>query len=216
MSDADELPVAGTVVLLRARAVGVEVLLIRRPDRGSFAGAWVFPGGRVEAVDRWSGAAEQDDARRAGIRETFEEVGLTITGAVRALSRWQPPAEAPARIRTWFFLAEAPEAPLAPSPDEVADTAWVTPAEALARHGAGELLLYPPTWMTLHGLSRFASARAALDAAGTVRSFATRAERSDAGTAFVWDSLRLETGVLPWRLVDTDREDPGGREHGAS
>lgn len=205
MTDTDELPVAGTVVLLRAGDVGVEVLLIRRPDRGSFAAAWVFPGGKVETGDRSPGADEQDDARRAGARETSEEVGLSITGPMPALSRWQPPREAPVRIRTWFFLAEAPDAPLSPSPGEVADVAWVTPSEALRRHAAGEWMLYPPTWMTLHGLSRFASARDALDAAGTAEMFATRIERTEAGTVFAWGSLRLETGALPWRLVDIDR-----------
>ena len=39
------IPVAATVVLLRDATRGVEVLMIERPDRGSFAGAWVFPGG---------------------------------------------------------------------------------------------------------------------------------------------------------------------------
>lgn len=43
---------AATVVLLRDGTAGLEVLLLARPvDRGSFAGAWVFPGGRVDAGD---------------------------------------------------------------------------------------------------------------------------------------------------------------------
>jgi len=42
---------AATVVLLRDGERGVEVLLAERPrDRGSFAGAWVFPGGAVERM----------------------------------------------------------------------------------------------------------------------------------------------------------------------
>ena len=36
------IPVAATVVLLRDAGDGLEVLMIERPDRGSFAGAWVF------------------------------------------------------------------------------------------------------------------------------------------------------------------------------
>lgn len=205
MSDTDELPVAGTVVLLRAREVGFEVLLIRRPGRGSFAGAWVFPGGKVEAGDRSPGAGEQEDARRAAIRETFEEVGLSVEGPLPALSRWHPPPEAPVRIRTWFFLATAPDTTLVPSADEVVDAEWITPAAALERHGAGDWTLFPPTWVTLHRLSRFASPRVALEAAGTVETYSTRVERSDAGTVFVWESLRLDTAALPWRISEEQR-----------
>lgn len=205
MSDPDDpdLPVAGTVVLLRQGAAGVEALLMRRPGRGSFAGAWVFPGGKVEESDRRQGADEEDDARRAGIRETFEEVGLVV-GDLIVLSRWQPPVEAPVRIRTWFFLAEAPRAALALSEGEVVDAAWVTPADALERHARGEWTLFPPTWITLHQLTDAASVASALASAGIARRFSTRVLESDQGTAFVWDDLRLETGSLPWRLVTAD------------
>ena len=48
-----EHPVAATVVLMRDGVDGVEVLLLERPHhRGSFAGAWVFPGGGVDEEDR--------------------------------------------------------------------------------------------------------------------------------------------------------------------
>lgn len=211
MSDAADLdlPVAGTVVLLRpgaGGAGGVEVLLLRRPGRGSFAGAWVFPGGKVEDSDRRPGAPEEEDAGRAGVRETFEEVGLAVHDPVM-LSRWQPPVEAPVRIRTWFFLAAAPDGELTPSEGEVVDTAWVTPAQALERHSAGEWLLYPPTWMTLHELRDAPSVESALASAGIARKFSTQVHETDHGTAFVWDDLRLETGSLPWRLVITGDDD---------
>ncbi|MFJ4224714.1 NUDIX hydrolase [Microbacterium sp. NPDC089695] len=196
-----DLPVAGTVVLLRPGASGIEVLLMRRPGRGLFADAWVFPGGKVEDSDRQEGATEQDDARRAAIRETREEVGLEIDDAI-VLSRWQPPAEAPVRIRTWFFLAAAPEGELVPSAGEVVATSWVTPADALARHATGEWVLFPPTWVTLQQLGAPASVDSALAAAGVARYFATRVHETPQGTVFDWDDLRLETGALPWRLVE--------------
>ncbi|MGJ0387772.1 NUDIX hydrolase [Microbacterium sp. CGR1] len=200
MTATDDLPVAGTAVLLRTAAQGFEVLLMRRPDRGSFPGAWVFPGGKVEQRDRRDGADEQDDARRAAVRETLEEVGLVVTDPV-VLSRWQPPAEAPVRIRTWFFLADAPDGVLRVSADEVVDAVWITPADALQKHSAGEWVLFPPTWMTLHQLGRFESAEEALFAGGVARHFSTRVVESDRGPAFEWDGLRLETGSLPWRVV---------------
>lgn len=194
----ESLPVAGTAVLVRAADPGFEVLLIRRPDRGSFAGAWVFPGGKVEPGDRLPRHTEVEDARRAAIRETFEEVGLTVD-ALTVLSQWHPPVEAPTRIRTWFFLAAAPDVVPSPSADEVAEFAWVRPAEALDRHGAGDWTLYPPTWMTLHRLSGFADAARALASGGAAELFRTRV--LDAGRSFAWEQGRLDAGRLPWRFT---------------
>lgn len=200
-TDTDDPPVAGTAVLLHPAGRGVEVLLMRRPERGSFAGAWVFPGGKVDPGDRRTQAEEWQDASRAAVRETAEEVGLVIADPV-LLSCWEPPAEAPVRIRTWFFLARAVDTVLRPSPDEVVETAWVSPAEALARHATGEWTLYPPTWVTLHHLAAYENADAALAAAGVARHFATRVISSAEGTDFAWDGLRLRTGTLPWRLEE--------------
>lgn len=196
----ESLPVAGTVVLLRPADPGFEVLLLRRPDRGSFAGAWVFPGGKVEASDRRLGDPEIDDARRAGIRETLEEVGLIVDELV-PLSQWQPPVEAPTRIRTWFFLAMAPIQEAAPSPDEVAELAWIRPDEALERHGAGEWTLFPPTWITLHQLATFADAESALADGGTAQLYQTRVVDGETGRSFAWTQGRLDAGALPWRYL---------------
>lgn len=200
MNAPEDLPVAGTVVILRGGVDGLEVLLLRRPHRGSFAGAWVFPGGKVEPGDRRPGATEIDDAERAGIRETQEEVGLVVNG-LRPLSQWQPPSEAPTRIRTWFFVAMAPDAEPVPSPGEVVELAWVSTADALARHAAGEWTLFPPTWMTLHLLSGFDDAESAMAASGAPSLFRTRVLATDAGRVFAWEQGRLETGTLPWRYL---------------
>jgi len=200
-TDIDDLPVAGTAVLLHPARRGFEVLLMRRPDRGSFAGAWVFPGGKVEQGDRRAQAEEWQDASRAAVRETAEEMGL-VAGDPVVLSYWEPPAEAPVRIRTWFFLAHATDVALRPSPDEVAEAVWISPADALAKHATGEWTLYPPTWVTLHNLAAYESAEAALAAAGVARRFATRVIAAAEGTDFAWDGLRLRTGSLPWRLEE--------------
>lgn len=191
-----DLPVAGTVVVVRTTENGLEALLMRRPDRGSFPGAWVFPGGKVETVDRQPGASEEDDARRAGIRETREEVGLDVDDLV-TLSEWEPPVGIPTRIRTWFFLAGAPDQRLILSEDEVAAAEWVAPVEALARHAAGEWTLFPPTWMTLHRLTAFDDAASALGSEGDATAFRTRID----GTRFHWDAGVLETASLPWTFA---------------
>ncbi|MFK0401549.1 NUDIX hydrolase [Microbacterium sp. NPDC090225] len=197
----DVLPVAGTAVLVRDSTGGVEVLMIRRPERGSFADAWVFPGGKVEQSDRREGSEEIDDARRAAIRETREEVGLEID-ALGALSQWHPPAEAPTRIRTWFFVAPAPDATPVPSPDEVVAYAWTTPAAALERHAREEWTLFPPTWMTLHALTAATDTASMLAASSPPALFRTRVIPTDAGHDFAWDQGRLQTGGLPWQFIE--------------
>ena len=88
MPDASISPLipAATIMLLRESDGRIEVLMLRRNRQlKAFAGAWVFPGGRVDADD----APEQDEitrAKAAAIRETQEEAGLDISGAPMELS----------------------------------------------------------------------------------------------------------------------------------
>ncbi len=79
---------AATVLLLRDTPQGVEVLMTRRSMTASFApGAYVFPGGGIDAADAQAHAtaarrATQTDLRLtqaiAAIRESFEELGILI------------------------------------------------------------------------------------------------------------------------------------------
>lgn len=203
--------VAGTAVLLREERAELEVLLIRRPAGGSFPGAWVFPGGVVEPGDRRPGATESEDARRAAVRETIEEIGLHASG-LALLSRWTPPDEAPKRVRTWFFLAAEFRGEATPAPGEVADWCWIRPMDALTQHADGAIELYPPTWVTLHGLSGCPDLESALAAATEPESFDTRLIPSASGPMFVWagdvehpdggDGLhRLHAGDRPWQYI---------------
>ena len=96
---------SATVVVMREGASGPEVLLLRRNRATGFVpGAWVFPGGRVDAADgeealadRWTGLTPEGAAGRLGmgmdadppaiayygaaVREVFEETGLLVAGA---------------------------------------------------------------------------------------------------------------------------------------
>ena len=86
---ADPRP-AATVLLLRDRSdgAGFEVLMTRRSPTASFLpGAYVFPGGGIDALDAQSHAAAarrtgQSDAHLtqaiAAIRESFEELGVLL------------------------------------------------------------------------------------------------------------------------------------------
>jgi 8-oxo-dGTP pyrophosphatase MutT (NUDIX family) len=214
-SPVDEaVPVAGTVIVVRERSDGAEVLMMERPDRGSFAGAWVFPGGKVEDGD--AAATEELTARSAGVRETWEETGLTLDpAAVVTLSVWNPPVDVAKRIRTWFFVAPAPDdEQLRLSDGEVVRAEWVRPADMLDRHARGEATLWPPTWVTLHGL---AGVDAPLEVPATPREYAGVARRRSDGMYLLWaedaeydgtageqDATapgprhRLRIGSLPW------------------
>jgi recombination protein RecT len=79
---------AATVLLLRDAPGGLELLMTRRSASASFApGAYVFPGGAIDAADAQAhDLAErrpsQDDLRLtqaiAAIRESFEELGVLL------------------------------------------------------------------------------------------------------------------------------------------
>jgi 8-oxo-dGTP pyrophosphatase MutT (NUDIX family) len=218
-SDVDETPEsplvgeAATVVVLRDGAAGVEVLLLERPHSGSFAGAWVFPGGKVDPED---GDGEAG-LRRAAVRETLEETGLVLEPAgLVPLSHWIPPIGAPKRLRTWFFLAGYPGGDVVLNPGEHVGCEWMTPEAALERHGAGGVVLVPPTWVTLHRLLGARGVDEALARAGGdgfERYFSHPLRGDDGVRAVMWSGdaqyedasavggarHRLWIDALPWR-----------------
>lgn len=215
---ADDLPVAATVVVLRDAPGGAEALLIHRPDRGSFAGAWVFPGGKLEPSDE--GDDEEAAARAAAIRETWEETGLRLApDALHAFARWEPPPGIALRIRTWFFLARDTGTELALADAEAVGAMWARPADVLARHSRGELTLYPPTWVTLHELSG-GGVDALLVRADreALRTYETALHHGGHGTLLLWredaeyDAAaaggsarhRLDVSALPWVYTRAD------------
>ncbi len=180
---------AATVVLLRDGERGVEVLLAERPGgRGSFAGAWVFPGGVVERRDAAGDAIGSiETARRAAVRETREEVGLEVdVDELVPIAVWTPPQGAPKPLTTTFFAVRVPDGELVLAPDEVVAAEWVRPGDALDRHAAGDMLLWPPTWVTLHGFTHATSVDQALAdlARGDVHDF--RARRDEARRTVFW------------------------------
>ena len=180
---------AATVVLLRDGERGLEVLLAERPrDRGSFAGAWVFPGGAVDRADAAGGPVDTEDAaRRAAVRETREEIGLQLDRYdLVPFSHWTPPKNSPKQLRTTFFAVRVPDGEITPAPEEVMAVEWIRPIDALERHAAGSMTLWPPTWVTLHGLQRAASVDAALAElrSGEVKPYV--AQVSDDGSTILW------------------------------
>lgn len=188
--------------------------MLRRNARGSFPDAVVFPGGVVEDSDRdasWdalvtgTGALTRDQVaiRIAGIRETWEEVGILTchtgpvpdpaererafidvvrsTGGSLALdglhyfARWVTPEVIPRRFDTRFYLARMPA-----GQDAIADGGeavsieWLAPSEALDRATSGSQPLMFPTRLNLQRLADSADAAAAIADAAARERFVVR------------------------------------------
>lgn len=201
---------AATVLLLRDAPGGLEVLMTRRSATASFApGAYVFPGGGIDAADAQAHdiAARrpgQDDLRLtqaiAAIRESFEELGVLLArqrdgspvaaadiaaldrdapfaaqcrdrGLVLAadrvfvLAHWITDRDLPRRFDVPFLVARMPEgqSPVADEAEQF-EPVWVRPADALARHKAGQFFIIFPTIRTLERLEKFATVDAVLAA----------------------------------------------------
>jgi len=181
---------AATVVVIRARdgAAGFDVLMVRRNDKVAFmAGAFVFPGGRLDdadaasandaPVDRWPrrfedlSPAEEQVYRAAAARELFEEAQVRIDPRdLVPLAHWVTPEIEIRRFDTRFFLISMPPGQHARH-DEGETTAleWLGPVDAIEAADRGTIMLPPPTWTTLKRLARHRSIDEALAAARTAR-----------------------------------------------
>ena len=215
---------AATVLLLRDTPGGIEVLMTRRSLTASFApGAYVFPGGGVDAADT---AAHAQAARRptqsdlhltqaiAAIRESFEELGVLLArhadgtpanaGDVAALDRhapfaaqcaargltlaahdvyvlahWVTDRDLPRRFDVPFLVARMPEGqtPVADEAEQF-EPVWIRPADALARHEAGNFFIIYPTIRTLQRLQAYATVGAVLAACATEKPLWTSCPRA--------------------------------------
>jgi 8-oxo-dGTP pyrophosphatase MutT (NUDIX family) len=187
---AGETPVhdAATVVLVRDADAGLECLMLRKTKGQAFGGLWVFPGGRVEEAD----GAGFEGARAAAVREAEEETGLVLDAAdLVPFAHWNPPAEAPRRYATWFFLAGLPAgaAEVIVDGKEIGDHVWTTPTVALDRHRAGEVDLLPPTWVSLRRIAALPDVATAVAdaAAGRIDHFTTRIAHADGLLVSLWE-----------------------------
>jgi glyoxylase-like metal-dependent hydrolase (beta-lactamase superfamily II)/8-oxo-dGTP pyrophosphatase MutT (NUDIX family) len=212
------------VLLLRDGPAGVEVLMTRRALTASFApGAYVFPGGGIDAADAAAhGQAArrpaQDDLRLtqaiAAIRESFEELGVLLVrhadgrpaGAddvaaldrhgpfaaqcaargltlaadqVHVLAHWVTDRDLPRRFDVPFLVARMPkgQTPVADEAEQF-EPVWVRPADALARHQAGQFFIIFPTIRTLQRLQPYASVDAVLRACAGERPLWTSCPRA--------------------------------------
>ncbi len=103
------------------------------------AGAMVAPPGRgVEMLEAM-----------LSHRMTLDSASLTL------VSRWVTPEYAPTRYDTRFYLARVAGPPsVRIDADELVESFWVSPSEALARQEAGEWEMFLPTVSHLRWLNR--------------------------------------------------------------
>jgi len=183
---------AATVVLIRDAETGLETLMLHRTSKVAFGGMWVFPGGKVDEGDRRADDVDDEAAaRRAAAREAAEECALRIEpDDVVPFSHWTPPAVAPRRYATWFFVARASDGDVLVDGGEIHDHAWLTPREVLDRRHRGEVDLAPPTYVTLADLAEFDSVHDALAAAATrqpIPHYETKWAVTEGGAVALWD-----------------------------
>ena len=132
---------AATVLLLRDGPQGLEVLMTRRSASASFApGAYVFPGGGVDAADALNHAMAtrrvgQNDSHLteaiAAIRESLEELGVLL--ARHPDGRWATQADIEALNRQGDFFAQCAARSLTLAADEVFVLARWTADRALSK-----------------------------------------------------------------------------------
>jgi 8-oxo-dGTP pyrophosphatase MutT (NUDIX family) len=212
-----EVPVApaATVVLVRGSDEGLEVLLLRRSPKLAFsAGAWVFPGGRVDVPDaEAAGTADRFDraaGRHAAARELTEEAGLVVPPAdLVPWSHWTTPPGPPRRFATWFFVAACADVEdVVVDGGEIHAADWVTPATAAARFRAREMELAPPTWLTLQQVGEHPEVETLLAAARTREPtvYEPRISRTDDG-----ELVSLYQGDAGWPTGDAQVPGPRHR-----
>jgi 8-oxo-dGTP pyrophosphatase MutT (NUDIX family) len=208
-----EVAPAATVVVLRDGAEGIEALLLRRNPRLAFsAGAWVFPGGRVDPADVTAAGATDPFVREAGrhaaARELTEEAGLVVPAEdLVPWSHWTTPPGPPRRFATWFFVAAASEVEdVVVDGGEIHASDWVTPATAESRFRAREMELAPPTWLTLRQVGEHPDVAAVLEAA---RSTADRVYEPRIAETADGRLVSLYEGDAGWPT--SDPEVPGPR-----
>ena len=148
---------AATMLLLRDGGQGLEVLMTRRSSQASFApGAFVFPGGTIDAQDRQAHAlaarrATQEDEQLtqaiAAIRESFEELGVLL--ARRADGRWAAACDIAALDRRAPLAAQCAQHGLTLAADGVFTLArWITDRDLPRRFDVPFLVARMPAGQT--------------------------------------------------------------------
>lgn len=145
---------------------GDEIFLVHRhAGLKAFPGYWAFPGGKVDKEDadapaRAASWCQDFDATHieALVRELVEEISFDLDAAAERgeieaahlLGSALAPAFVPVRFNTFFFcirLSQKPQITL--DVGEVDECRWETAATFMQEYRQGQLLLAPPTQLTI-------------------------------------------------------------------
>ena len=129
-------------------------LLLARDAQGRLVR---FDDAKVEA--RFREHRRRLNAGEAAFTELMASEQLQLAAdALTYFAHWITPVGMPRRYDTRFFMAEAPsgQQPVQDERETIA-AEWVSPAEALSRHGRGEFEMRTPTVRTLETFADFAS-----------------------------------------------------------
>src|SRR6218665_2876160 len=124
------------------------------------------PSGRPAARGRGAAKKIAAMARHQPFVAQCQARGLRLAAdSVYLLAHWTADRDLPRRFEVPFLVARMPEGqtPVADEAEQF-EPLWVRPADALARHEAGQFFMIFPTIRTLQRLSRFADTQAVLDA----------------------------------------------------
>lgn len=172
---------AVSVLMLRDGADGLEVFVQHRVSTMDFAaGVVVFPGGRVDPVDRevaatitvtdpdahtraWSQSTVASDAEgwrvllATAVREVAEETGAMLDpDGLKPWANWVTPLGRPKRFDTYFYAISAAELASAHHQTTEAHTSeWMSVADILRGESVGELKLMRPTFVLVSELAQF-------------------------------------------------------------
>jgi 8-oxo-dGTP pyrophosphatase MutT (NUDIX family) len=109
------------------------------------------------------------EAHEFSFSELLSRRGLVLRSDLLAgWSRWVTPDFEPRRYDTAFFVAALPAGQAAREVSgETEGMLWASPAQALAEHAAGRVLMLPPTLATLREIAAYQDTASVLAAAGT-------------------------------------------------
>ena len=96
-------------------------------------------------------------SREIKLRDLCEREGFLFDlEFLTPYAHWITPEIDSKRFNTRFFVARLPEGQTAVHDNmELTESRWLTPAEAMKRHDAGEIILMPPTLKTMEELCTF-------------------------------------------------------------
>jgi 8-oxo-dGTP pyrophosphatase MutT (NUDIX family) len=147
------------------KALGLLYAAIRETFEESGVILAVFKSGRnINFKDpkirkRFAGYRIMVYQNKMSLSELAEEEKLVFSlNQLTPFAHWITPEPETARFDTRFFLAQMPlgQEPIHDAV-EMTETLWTTPAEALKKQKADEILLMPPTLVILEEISRFSS-----------------------------------------------------------